>query len=443
MPISFEKSFPVAALLLVSLSLSLSVTAPALAQQPLAEFIAGSDGASIDLHTAQAARDTAWAQTDVTRARLLPSFNATGVYQHNEIQVSPIFGCDDMPPPTDPTMCGSPHHLNIQLYDVFNATLQLNVPLVDIQGWTMFFASEESARATTDRFDASTQDVHATVVQVWHQLVAAHAVRDAAQHNLDAVVASRDNVQARFDAQVAPQLELSRAEAEVLRAQQTIAEADLAIVLAERNLELLAGIQPSSDPQTLDDDLHEEAGLEDFMSRSHDAPIVHAAARAVRAAEMAVDAAWEGLLPTIGGAARESATNAAGFGPATQWALLFTASWTLDFARPAQIGVTGAQLATAHAQQDAAVQLAETRVFEQWHRVRSLRIRAAAAIGARDALTRADQDAHARYEAGAATQLEVITADRDLLQAEVARIQAIADLGIARHTLRIRAGTEE
>ena len=61
---------------------------------------------------------------------------------------------------------------------------------------------------------------------------------------------------------------------------------------------------------------------------------------------------------------------------------------------------------------------------------------------ARSALRRASQDAHARYEAGAATQLEVITADRDLLQAEEARIAAIADLRIARQTLRIRAGMD-
>lgn len=417
------------------LALSFLLTpGPASAQQPLSEFVAASDGASIDLRTARAAADTAWAQTDVARARLLPSFVGTGTYQYNEVQITPP-NPFSMPPGTGT--------LNLQLHDQLSAAFSLIVPIVDVQGWTSFFASEESARAARDRVEASQQDVHANVVMIWHQLVAAHAMRDAAQHNLDAVVASRDNVQARFDAQVAPQLELSRAEAEVLRAQQTIAEAELAIVLAERNLELITGIHPSSDSQTLDDDLHDEPPLDEFVSRAHGAPIVHAASRAVHAAEMAVDAAWQGLLPTVGGTARETATNAAGFSAATQYALLLTATWTLDFARPAQIGVTGDQLATAHAQEDLAVQQAETRVFEQWHRVRSLRIRAAAAIGARDALARADQDAHARYDAGAATQLEVITADRDLLQAEVARIQAIADLGIARATLRIRAGMEE
>jgi len=330
--------------------------------------------------------------------------------------------------------------VTLQLYDQLTAQFQLQIPIIDVQGWAAFFASEETARAADERVDSTRQDVRAQVIMLWHNLVAAHAVRDAAQHNLDAVAASRDNVRARFDAQVAPQLELSRAEAEVLRAQQTIADADLQITLAERSLLLLSGIQPTSASQTLDDDLHEEPPLEDYMSHAHEQPFVRAAARATHAAEMSVDSAWYGLLPTIAGTGREVATNAAGFSPSTQWAILFTASWTLDFLRPAQIGLAGDQLASARAAEDGALQLAETRVFEQWHRVRSLRIAAQAAIGARDALQRADQDAHARYEAGAATQLDVITADRDLLQAEVARIQAIANLSIARHTLQLRAG---
>lgn len=415
---------------LFSAFLALVAPGVARAQQPLSDFLAGSDGASVALRASEASAHVAHSQIELARARLLPNFNATGILQYNEVLVS--FA--------NPFVPGT--QLNIQLHDQITGQLTLTVPLLDVAGWTSFFASEQAADAADERFDGARQDVHVAVVQLWHQLVAAHAVRDAAQHNLEVVQASRDNVQARFDAQVAPQLELSRAEAEVLRAEQTIAEADLNITLAERNLELTTGIRPTSDPRTLEDDLHEEPAIDQFMTRAHDAPAVRAAARSVRAAELSTDAAWEGFLPTIAGAFRESATNAAGFGATSQYALLLTASWTLDWGRGAQVMVASDQLAGAHAAEDLAVQQAESAVFEQWHRVRSLRIRAEAAIGARDALARASQDAHARYEAGAATQLEVITADRDLLQAEVARIAAVADLRIARQTLRIRAGMD-
>ena len=121
---------------------------------------------------------------------------------------------------------------------------------------------------------------------------------------------------------------------------------------------------------------------------------------------------------------------------------LLTATWSLDFLRPAQIGTRSDQLASARAAADLAAQQAETRIFEQWHRVRSLRAAAAAARAARDALARAAEDAHLRYDAGAATQLDAIQADRDLFQADVQRIQADASLGVARTTLRIRAGLD-
>ncbi len=45
-----------------------------------------------------------------------------------------------------------------------------------------------------------------------------------------------------------------------------------------------------------------------------------------------------------------------------------------------------------------------------------------------------------RYQAGTGTQLEVVQAERDLLSAEAARIQAEADLAGARAALRLAAG---
>jgi outer membrane protein TolC len=46
-----------------------------------------------------------------------------------------------------------------------------------------------------------------------------------------------------------------------------------------------------------------------------------------------------------------------------------------------------------------------------------------------------------RYEAGTATFLDVVTAERDAFQAEVTRIQVDADLAFARADLRIAGGS--
>ena len=403
--------------------------ARASAQQALDEFIASADQHGIDVRTAQAALDTARSQTDEARARLLPSASAQGTYQRNEFQVQLMISAD--------------RTATIQLYDQLSAAFVLNVPILDTSAWAGFFASEQAADAAEERRDGAVDDVHAAVVMVWHQLVAARAMRAAAERNREVATASRDAVQARFEAQVAAQLELSRAEAEVQRAIQMYEEANLQVVLVERNLLNLTGLAPSAAEASLEDDLHEEAPLNTFMERAEEAPVVRAARHSVRAAELSVDAAWLALLPTVAGTAREQVTNAAGFGPNAQWALLLTGTWQLDFLRPAQIGTRHQQLAGARAQQDLAEQQAESRIFEQWHRVQSLRAAAAAARAAREALARAASDAHLRFDAGSATQLEVIQADRDLFQADVQRIQADANLRVARTTLRIRAGLDQ
>ncbi len=399
------------------------------AQQPLEEFLLASDDNAIDVHAARAALDTARSQADEARARFLPSGAATGTYQRNEYQVQLMISPD--------------RTATIQLYDQFSAQFQLTVPIIDISGWTGFFSAEQAADAAEERYDGALDDVHATVVAVWYQLVGLRAVRDASQQRLDAEIANRDAVQARFDAQVAPQLELSRAEAEVQRVTQVLQEAQLQVVLAERNLENLTGLRPSAATVTLDDDLHAEAAIDEFLGHADESPLMRAAGHSVRAAELGVDAAWESLLPTIGGTVREQITNASGFSPSSQWAVLLTATWSLDFLRPAQIGTRGAQLATARAQAELAEQQAETRIFEQWHRVESLRAGALAAAAARDALTRAAEDAQVRFDAGAATQLDVIQANRDRFQAEVGLIQAIANLRVARYTLRIRSEMDD
>ena len=398
------------------------------AQQSLDSFITSSDRNGIDARSAQAALDTARSQADEARARLLPSASAQGTYQRNEFQVEIMISADRV--------------ATIQLYDQLSASFVLNVPILDTTAWASFFAAEQTADAAEERRDGAIDDVHAAVVMVWHQVVAARGMRTAAERNRDVAAASRDATQARFEAQVASQLELSRAEAEVQRALQTYEEANLQVVLSERNLQNLTGLEPSNEEASLDDDLHEEAPLDTFMERSDDSPLVRAARHSVRSAELSVDAAWLALLPTVSGTAREQITNAAGFAPNAQWALLLTGTWQLDFLRPAQIGTRGQQLASARVQQDLAAQQSETRIYEQWHRVRSLRAAAAAARAARDSLARAANDAHLRYDAGSATQLEVIQADRDLFQADVMRIQADANLRVARYTLRIRSGLD-
>jgi outer membrane protein TolC len=245
---------------------------------------------------------------------------------------------------------------------------------------------------------------------------------------------------ARQEVGVASASELARAEAEVLRAEQAREEAALAVTLAERNLANLTGIdlQGRALPDIVVEDTAPSGTLEDHLERLDDTPGVRAARADVLAAERGVHGGWLAFVPTVSGTAAERVTNAVGFGPGSNWNIALSATWTLDFLRPAQVGTREASLSAARARLERAEQQARLQIEDAWHRSHALVARARTTAAVLDASRRAAEDARARYEVGVASQLELVQAERDLFAAEVSRVQALADLAVARATLAIR-----
>lgn len=258
-----------------------------------------------------------------------------------------------------------------------------------------------------------------------------------------AVTTAEDNLAvatARNTAGIASDLDVERARTDVERARQTAAEAALQVQLATRTLVVLTGLTPSDADVALDDDLHAEPALTAFTAHLAAHPSVRATERDLVAARQLHDAAFAGLFPTLSGSAQERVTNASGFGQPSLWSLGVTLTWTLDFGRPAAISTREHGERIADIRQQRAEAQVETAVFEAWHRVASLVARATAARAAAAASTRAAEVARSRYGAGTGSALEVSQAERDALLAEVQRIQADADLVVARQVLRLRAG---
>lgn len=404
--------------------------APASAQSLTAVLAAARDHA-IDVREAEALREEARAAVDEGRARLLPSFTATGAYQRNEYEVIVT-----IPTGADPV------NAVITPYDQLSATLTVSVPIVDLSAWETFFASERSADAASARAESAVFDASLATATAYYQLVAAHAVLTSAER---ARATAEDNlayVTSRLSSGLGSELDQARAAADLARAGQTVAEADLQVVLAARNLEVLTGVEPSGEELTLvrGSSLEGEGELDDWLAHLSRLPSVRAASLDREAAERSRDAAWMALLPTVSGAASERLTNAAGFGPEAQWSLSVTATFTLDFGRSATIGAREDAVAVASVREERALTDAETRVREAFHRVRSLLARVEAARAGTAASERGVTVAHARYEAGTGTALDVSNAERDRFAAEVSEIQAEADLLLQRALLRIRTG---
>lgn len=380
-----------------------------------------------DLASARAALAQARSQVDEARARLLPSFTATGTYTRNEIQVQ--------------VALSETRVATITPYDQLDARFAVTVPIVDASSWASFLSAEAAADASEGQADGAQDDVDVAVTQLYYQLVAGRAMAESARRSLTTAEQSLAYVTARHEAGVAPTAELARAQAEVFRGQQSVQEADLAVTLAERNLNYVAGVNlhgVALEPLAPAGEVHTEP-LETYLDAVTDVPSVRNARLTALAAERAVHGAWLAFVPSVSATAAERVTNAAGFGAANSWSIAVQASWSLDFLRPAQIGTRDAALAAARARLERTEQQARYQLEDAWTRAHALEARARAAEAALAATQRAADDTRARYETGVASQLELVQADRDLFAAEVVRIQALADLEVALQTLAIRS----
>lgn len=414
----------------------LLTTSSAGAQEPLGEFLDSARTRALDVREAEAALEQASSQAAEARARLLPSVTGVATYQRNEPEVVVrIPGMDAM---------GNPivREATVTPADQLSASATLTVPVLDLSAWASFFQMDAAEDAASAQSELAHQNVSVAVVQVWHQVVAQRALVRAAQRNAEATERSRDAAAARVEVGASAQLELARAEAELARAEQSLAEARLQARLAARTLEDLSGLRPSDAEVELADDLEAEAPFDRFAARAAEMPAARAARHLERASEIGRNGAWLALLPTLSASATARYSNASGFGSSDAYSVGVSATWVLDFARPARLETASAALDVARVRAERASQQTETAIFDAWERVESLRASARAAQTQLTAARRAADDARARFEAGAATQLDQITAERDLFQAEVSQIQAIANLRVARAVLRIRTGME-
>ncbi len=405
----------------------LAASAEAQSTSTLEELIAHAHEANADAATARAALAQARSQADEARARLLPSFVATGSYQRNEIQVQIQLG-------PDRTATMTP-------YDQLDARFALNVPILDLSSWAAFFAAEASGDAASARADQALDEVDVAVTQLYFQLVAGRAMVESAERSQGVAEHALTFARARNEAGVAPIAEVARAEAEALRAHQMVQEAGLQVTLAERNLFMLTGVDLAGRALA---PLEGPSGgalepLASYLEGVGSLPSARAAREDVLAAERGLHASWLAFAPTIAGTAAERVTNAAGFGPNHQWAITLTATWQLDFARPAAIGTREATLAMARSRLERAEQQARLQIEQAWYQATALAARLETAEAALAASQRAAEDTRARYEVGVASQLELVQSERDLFAAEVARTQARADVAVARATLQIRA----
>ncbi len=402
--------------------LALLCSLPSFALQPLEVFVASARERSPDALEARANLAQQDAQADAALGRVLPGISAKGDYIRNQYGVQFDVPAQPGVPAQSITV--------VPTYQ-WDGSATLTVPLIDAAGWSRTASAKTAASASSFQLASTRLQIEAQVAQDYYQLVADLALVTASQQALDV---SRENLRLaenRYSAGVAPVLDVDRARADVELQTQQLASADLQVALAARALESASSVPPDiSTTIPLADDLRTEPPLSSFETEVPRLPAVAAAAESTRSAEQLAGAQKLALLPSVNGTFAERYTSAPGFtGHDWTWQAAINFIWSLDLTNPANIRELRARL------------VARDAIHRQWETVAASIARSRSARVGHAAAAHASEQARDRYQAGTITQLDLLQAQRDAFTADVARIQADADLVNARAQLRLAAGS--
>ncbi|HZA52345.1 MAG TPA: TolC family protein, partial [Myxococcaceae bacterium] len=322
-----------------------------------------------------------------------------------------------------------------------DGTVRVDVPLVDTGRWFRAAAADSAEDAATFRDEATRDAVRRQVVTTFYGYGAALGVRESARRSLGVAQAQHDLQQVRERAGAATQLEVTRARAEVQRNLQVLTDTETLVATTRRSLRTLTGIEIDEQVVLPPDDFRTEGTLEDLESRAADLPVVRAAEKDAEAAGRIATASNLAFVPSVTGQFTERIANAAGLGGHEMtYAAGIGLTWRLDGPTIFAPSVQGAQQRIAVLGAERQRVAARDQIHNDWRRLQASMEKVTAAGAQVEAAQKAAQVARDRYDAGAATQLEVIQAERDLFAAEVNQIQSRSELASSHSSLRISAG---
>ncbi len=414
-------------------ALSLAMAARASALQPLEEFLRGARSSSPDNAEARAARRQSGAEADAALGRALPRLSLQGQYARNQYETTlALPGASGGPPAI----------VTITPKDQLDGAATLDVPLVDLARFAGIAAARTDARAAATEQASTALRVEAAVSQGYYQLVADVALVGASRQALQVARESLRIAEQRHQVGSTALLDVDRARAEVERNVQQLASAELQVSLAARALESLTAITPAlEEVKPLEDDLHEEAPLERFQAPEAELPALVAATQRRAAADQQARAQRLVLVPSLDASVTERVTSAEGLsGRDAAWQAIVALTWSIDLTTFAGIRARDAAADAARAREERIRLAARDDIHRAWSTVRSQIARSRSARVQAAVSARASQMALDRYQAGTATQLDLLQAQRDAFGADAARIQADADLVNARAQLRVASG---
>ncbi len=399
----------------------------AFALQPLEDFLASAHAKNPESLTAEASVKQREAEAAQGRGKLLPSFTARGTYTRNQYEAVANF---------------QGVALTIIPQDQLDAFFILDVPLLDLPQWARYGGQKVAAQVAEANQAVTRRTLDERVIRAYNTFAVTAGLVETAKKSIDVAEKNRVSVEDRVSAAVATELDKERAIANVERAKQDLADAELSQNLAARALLSLTRLTPSAVTGFPEDDLHPEGPLAQWTGEASDKlPERRVADANRRLAEAQHDAAKLAFVPVLSAQAQERLTNATGFtGRVASYTLTATATFRFDFGLIPALDAQRASTQAAVASADSVRQSTEDAIADAWYRVGAGIAKARAARAQAKASEHAAQIAQERYAAGASTQLDVTQAQRDSFSANVSRAQADLDLTVSRYVLRLASG---
>ncbi len=397
------------------------------ALQPLEAFLAGAKSQNFDAREQAATVAQRGWERSAALGRLLPSFTARGVYTHNQYETAVQL------PGTNTSVVITPQN---QL----DAFFQVDIPVLDLENYHRYAGSQHREHATEAQTQLVGANVETAVARAYYTLIGTSALTEAAEKSLASAEDNLSFVTTRADLGAATNLDAERARANVERVRQDLTDAKLGRDLAARSLQTLTGVTPAAVEHFPEASLTPEASLASWVNGG-ETPGDRVQSELTKAAASDRKAAQAALLPKLSASARQHVTNATGFsGRSSSYQVQAVLSWRFDWGTYASSRARGSAEEAQQVRQDRTKRTTQDSIYDAYKRIESGIVKCQAARAQAAAAQKAAELAEERYRGGAATQLDVTQAQRDAFAAEVARVQADADLAFSRVQLRAISG---
>ncbi len=422
-----------------------------------------------DLRVGRARLASAEAGIAQARAALMPTLTAQGKYTHNYKEVDldiseftePTLGLANAIAATSSgaeqaAVQGFINQANaqiaaqppivIQKEEQLDGGVNANLPLLAPAAWYGYASAKSTARSGEANYSVTEANVLLGVAQAFFAAAGADELVVARPHAVQVADDTFKYAKARVGSDLANPVDIKRAEAALVRAQQDLVEAQNTRATAYRSLGTLLGtreslhVQPSNDAPQDSGSLTIKQLVPHALALRPELAAEHAAADA--ATESSRANAWK-WAPTLSAFGNAHLFNYTGFsGDKYSWAIGLELDWVLydGGLRDAQRAVADAQAEEAHAQLDLLHDSISDEVANARGTLDTKHKAVESAMRSRELASETLRLTRAQYEAGTANQLDVLQAQDSLVGAEVALAQAHFDVSLADLQLRRAAG---